>query len=237
MIYSLRYKTGTINRLISPFFLIYAYVLLASAYGEGKQVLKSMLAWYWLNQIFFGGGVGSGFYVERMEGTFVNIALCPVQMTEYLFWKYLYVVFECVLISINVLLFGNLFGIYFSLKESAALILFLMLSSVPIWALSLIYNALCLKYKKMSDVNAIVQQMLGILSGYTAEISVYPFIVRFCSYLIPLTYTIFMLNEGKITSSYLAAQYGIGAVCMGIGIVLTRRSVDRMRQRGEIEQW
>lgn len=54
LIYSLRYKTGTINRLISPFFLIYAYVLLASAYGEGKQVLKSMLAWYWLNQIFLG---------------------------------------------------------------------------------------------------------------------------------------------------------------------------------------
>ena len=233
--YSIRYKIQTINMLVSPFFIIYSYVLLASEYGEGKQILKSMLAWYWLNQIFFE--TGSGFYVERMEGTFVNYLMCPIGIIKYLFWKYIYIVIICIIISINVIIFGNIFGMNILFKEAIMLVLLLLVSSVPTWTCSLLYCGLCLKYKKMSDINSIVKQILGVLSGCTTNINNYSRIVRFVSYLIPLTYTILMSNKNMILGKYLIPQYGIGIICFGIGIAIIKNSVKEMRQKGECEQW
>ena len=104
-----RYKWLLINMVFGTFFIIAPYIYMVS---EEQQVLtlKGMLCWYGLNQSFFT--IGAFVTEERLDGTFTNLFLYPIQFQQYFLAKALQMIIETYVISLLQIFFFSLIGIH-----------------------------------------------------------------------------------------------------------------------------
>lgn len=93
----LRYKWLLINLVFGTFFMIAPYIYMVPP-DQQVLTLKGMLCWFGLNQAFFG--IGGFMEEERMDGTFTNLFLYPVQFRQYFIAKALQIGIESYLISL-----------------------------------------------------------------------------------------------------------------------------------------
>lgn len=105
----LRYKWLLINLVFGTFFMIAPYIYMVSP-DQQVLTLKGMLCWFGLNQAFFG--IGGFMEEERMDGTFTNLFLYPVQFRQYFIAKALQIGIESYLISLLQIFFFSLCNVH-----------------------------------------------------------------------------------------------------------------------------
>lgn len=229
-----RYKMETFNLYLFPFFLIAPYILLSNYYQIASIVLMNMIIWEWLCQLLFG--ISDGIGELRIEGTFSNVIMTPLGLVGYLFYKYFSHVLDCVIITITTLLLANLFlGV--GLADPLTFVIMCVIFSVSLFAFSIIFAVLVLRYKRVKDLNYFLQQLFGFLSGYTNDIRRFPTPLRFFSFLIPLTYAIIFFDGFYIDPKLAIILLILTIIYLVIGSRLLSKEMDSLRQKGEIEQW
>lgn len=240
MLYHWRYKMTTLNLLLTPFFTISPYLLVAGAYGMESRILGNMILWFWLCQELFS--ISNGIAELRQEGTFPIIFMTPHSLFTYLFSKYLAFLLDNSAVTVVTLLLTRLFlGI--TVAQPFHFALNILFSSFFFFAFCLLWIPLLLKYKKVSELILFLQQSLGALSGYTNPQFRFPPLLRFFSYLIPLTYSILWNQGDDVMQSVLFGDWRswlAGALLLlylGLGCWGLRKAETALRKRGDIEQW
>ncbi|ADT84209.1 ABC transporter permease [Thermococcus barophilus] len=237
----LRYRIVWLNFALTPFFIISPWILTAKSFSVefGEAVLIGSLMWYWLNQYFFG--VQEAFEEEREEGTLVSIALSPISLLEFLIGKGLWMLVECVYITVVTMLIFWMLGI--SQALSLKMLLLYVVSGLYMFAFSILWGALILWFRRIGGINFIVQEVLGLTSGITADVSAYPKFIRFAAYAVPLTYTIKigrMIFKGA-SLDYIVKDLGIltavTIIYFIIGALMLKKAEQKLRIYGEWEAW
>ncbi len=230
----LRYKMETINLYLFPFFLIAPYILVSEYYQMQGNILMNMIMWEWLCQLLFG--ISDGLGELRVEGTFSNIIMAPCGLKGYLFYKYLFCVIDCIAITSTTLFMSYVFlGV--SLDNPVEFILACVVFSVGLYAFSLLFAGLVIRYKKVRNLNYFLQQVFGFLSGYTSDVYRFPLILRFFSFLIPLTYSIVFVNQTYTSKLIFVVLILLTIVYLFLGDKLLDKEVRLLRKRGDAEQW
>ncbi|WP_297550992.1 ABC transporter permease [Thermococcus sp.] len=237
----LRYRVVWLNFALTPFFMLAPWVLTARMFSPnfGEAVLVGSLMWYWLNQYFFG--VQESFEEEREEGTLISIALAPISLLDFLIGKGLWILVECIYITgITMLIFWVL-GI--SQATSFQMFSLYLLSGLYMFAFSILWGALVLRFRRIAGINFITQELLGIASGVTANINSYPQMIKSVAYIIPLTYTI-RIGRGILTGKTLLDVAPdlimltiVTLLYFSIGVCLLRRAENNLRVVGGWEAW
>jgi len=230
-----RYKMMMFNLWVNPFFMIAPYVLLAESYGISAHILESMILWSWLVQFMFG--ISNSINDLKMEGTFTNILMMPCKFVTYQFMFYLYMVCDNLMMTFVTLLLSKwILGV--TVNNLFYFICLLLISSLTLFCFSVGYTYIVLRFKKISGINNLMQQLFGYLSGYTTSITKYPIILRFVSYCLPLTYAIMASYNGySLTYNQLLIWLGLSLLYLIIGSVLVEKGINKMKMRGDIEQW
>ena len=190
----LRYKWLLINLVFGTFFMIAPYIYMVSP-DQQVLTLKGMLCWFGLNQAFFG--IGGFMEEERMDGTFTNLFLYPVQFRQYFIAKALQIGIESYLISLLQIFFFSLCNVH--IPDLLHFIVILLINDIITANMGILFLGFTLKFRKLGSVNALVQQIIGFFSGYSTDIKRYPQIIEFVSYVIPLTYTISLARNNTFT--------------------------------------
>ncbi|MFA4700187.1 ABC transporter permease [Pyrococcus kukulkanii] len=233
-----RYRVVWLNFALTPFFILAPWVFtakfLSSSFGE--SVLVGSIMWYWLNQYFFG--LQEAFEDEREEGTLVSVALSPVSLLSFLVGKGLWMIVECSYITVVTITIFKLAGVSAGFK----LIPLYIASGFYMFAFSLLWAGLVLRFRRIGGVNLLTQEALAVTSGVTADIRAYPRIVRGVAYLIPLTYTIIVgrkILHGDLSglSYYLLGLNLVTLAYLLVGIWMIKRGEEFLRISGEWEAW
>lgn len=190
----LRYKWLLINLVFGTFFMIAPYIYMVCP-DQQVLTLKGMLCWFGLNQAFFG--IGGFMEEERMDGTFTNLFLYPVQFRQYFIAKALQIGIESYLISLLQIFFFSLCNVH--IPDLLHFIVILLINDIITANMGILFLGFTLKFRKLGSVNALVQQIIGFFSGYSTDIKRYPQIIQFVSYVIPLTYTISLARNNTFT--------------------------------------
>lgn len=237
----LRYRIVWINMALTPFFIIGPYVFTSKGINvhlEGS-VLVGCFIWYWLNQYFFG--LGDAFSEERELGTLVNVALSPMSFLKFLIGKGLWIFVECIYITTISMLIFKLVGI--NKGTSLLMLLVYSISGIYIFTFSIFFSALVLFFKKLSSINFLVQQGLGILCGTTVKVNNYPKIIQLIANIIPLTFSIKIGRDilngngfSRIAISLLILT-ALSVFYFILGIYLLKKVEKSLRIKGEWELW
>ena len=197
--------------------------------------LKGMLCWYGLNQAFFG--IGGFVEEERMEGTFTNLFLYPVQFREYFVAKALQIIVESYVISLIQIIFFALCGIH--IPDLVHFAVVLLVSDIVTENMGILFLCLSMQFRKLGSVNSLVQQIIGFFSGYSSDIKRYPQIIQFVSYVIPLTYTIAFARDVTYSFSliWLVIPVVISFVFAWIGYSRINHDIQVLRMKGDTDQW
>lgn len=230
---AMRYKMQTFNLWFNPFFMIAPYILLAESYDIASSVLGNMILWTWLCQFLFG--ISNSINDLRIEGTFENILMAPCSFISYQFMYYLYLLIDNSMMTVVTLLLSGLILRVF-IVNLPEFIVTLLISSLSLFCFSVGYTSLVLRYKRMYGINSFLQQVFGVLSGYTVSIHKYPWFIRFFSYCIPLTYSILLYNR-DISLLMTAVWTGISLTYFFIGRRFVNKGITAMKKRGDFEQW
>lgn len=230
----LRYKWLMINMVVGTFFMIAPYIWMVSP-EQQVLTLKGMLCWYGLNQAFFG--IGGFVEEERMEGTFTNLFLYPVQFREYFVAKALQIIVESYVISLNQIIFFALCGIH--IPDLVHFAVVLLVSDIVTANMGILFLCLSMQFRKLGSVNSLVQQIIGFFSGYSSDIKRYPQIIQFVSYVIPLTYTIAFARDVTYSFSliWLVIPVVISFVFAWIGYSRINHDIQVLRMKGDTDQW
>lgn len=224
-----------LNLLLNPFFMIEPYVLLAQNYQMCSRVLASMLMWSWLVQLIYG--ISYGIETLKIEGTIGIILMAPINFITYQLYYFIYLfLFNIVVTSVVLLLTWLFLGI--TVSQLPSFILTLIISSLGLFCFTVGYSSLILKYKKMNGINTFMQNAFGFLSGYTVSVSKFPTLLRFLSFLLPLTYSIYVVDQNYVLKPIVLFSYVL--VCLmwlGIGIYFVNHNLVRMKRKGDFEQW
>ncbi len=237
----MRYRIVWINFALTPFFMLAPWVFTAKMFSVdfGNSVLVSSLMWYWLNQYFFG--VQEAFEEEREEGTLVNIALSPLSLFEFLFGKGLWILVECMYITAITMVIFFIFGVTGGF--SYVMFFLYVVCGIYMFAFSILWGALVLRFRRIGGINFIVQETLGAASGVTADVSSYPKFIKLFAYLIPLTYTIKIgrdiLNGRGFLDLY--TEFFILTLItlfyLLVGIFILKNAESYLRHKGGWESW
>lgn len=230
----LRYKWLIINMIFGTFFMIAPYVYIVNS-EQQVLTLKGMLCWYGLNQAFFG--IGGFVEEERMEGTFVNLFLYPVQFKEYFVAKAIQVVVESYVISLIQVLFFSFCGIH--IPDLSSFVIILLVNDIVTANMGIMFLCLSMQFRKLGSVNSLVQQMIGFFSGYSSDIRRYPQIIQFVSYVIPLTYTIGFARDNTYSFHliWLIIPAFISFIFAYIGYSRINHDIQVLRRKGDTDQW
>ncbi|MEA4875088.1 ABC transporter permease [Anaerorhabdus sp.] len=230
----LRYKWLWINYFIGTFFMLASYIFISNPTDQ-VNVLKGMLCWYGINQCFFGV---AGFMVEeRIEGTFENLFVYPIKISEYIFAKGLQVMIETFGICVFQIIMFSFFDI--KINDLAVFLLILIVNNLIAFNMSCVFLVISIKYKRLGSVNYIIQQLLGTLSGYSVDIKKYPKLIAMLSYIIPITYTIQASRESFSLISMILVFIGflLSMILITICFPKILNSIKILRKKGEINQW
>ncbi len=225
------YMVVWLNRIVSPFFFIGPYILLADNYSVnvGEYVFVGMIIWFWFSQFMFG--VSGGIIQEIQDGFFQEV-WHVTSTIFYLCTKSVYVMFESIYISIFFYIIAMVFDVA---KISLSKILLMSLySSVYLFGFSVLFSGIFLLIKKANNFNYIIQTLVGILSGNSIRVSKFPVIIQSVSYLLPVTYLI-KVNNG-LNINFLFFNF-LSILYLLIGIALLKYSESKMRRTGGIDKW
>ena len=229
-----RYKMQTINIYLFPFFLIAPYILVSEYYQIEGNILMNMIMWVWLCQLLFG--ISNGIGELRIEGTFSNIIMGPCGLTGYLFYKYIFHIIDCSIITTTTLILSKVF-LNVTVDHPLLFILECIVFSLGLFAFGMFFAVLVLRYKRVKSLNYFLQQIFGFLSGYTNDVYKFPSTLRFFSFLIPLTYAIVFFNKTYTNELIFIFLLVITILYLVIGNKLLNKELNNMRKKGEIEQW
>ena len=140
----LRYKWLLINLVVGTFFMIAPYVYIVSA-KQQVLTLKGMLCWYGLNQAMFG--IGGFVEEERMDGTFTNLFLYPVEFRQYFIAKALQIIIESYVVSLIQIFFFSLVGIHITDLEHFLVIL--AVNDVVTANMGVLFLCLSMQFRKL----------------------------------------------------------------------------------------
>ena len=236
-----RYRISWINMSLTPFFILAPYVYTAKGVNTDLEgmVLVGSIIWFWLNQYFFG--VGNAFSEERSEGTMVSIVLSPASIMEFLIGKGLWIMVNCIYITIITMFIFRILDITqgFSLE----MFILYILNGIYTFAFAIFFSSFVLIYRNLSSINAVIQQAIGIFSGMTANVNSYPRVIRFISYIIPLTYQIRIgrdILSGATLANILPTIIVLTVVTVVFfvaGLLLLHKAEIVLRRKGGWEVW
>lgn len=229
-----RYKWLMINMVFGTFFMIAPYIYMVSA-EQQVLTLKGMLCWYGLNQSFFS--IGAFVTEERLDGTFTNLFLFPIQFQEYFLAKALQMIIETYIISLLQIFFFSLVGIH--IPDLPRFLFILLVNEIVVANMGILFLCLSMHLKKLGSINSLVQQVIGFFSGYSYDIKQYPRIIQFVSYVIPLTYTIaFARNDiFSMNLRWLLLPLGSSFLFAWIGYSRVNHDIQVLRKNGDTDQW
>lgn len=229
-----RYKWLLINMVFGTFFIIAPYIYMVS---EEQQVLtlKGMLCWYGLNQSFFT--IGAFVTEERLDGTFTNLFLYPIQFQQYFLAKALQMIIETYAISLLQIFFFSLIGIH--IPDLFRFLFILFINEIVVANMGILFLCLSMHLKKLGSLNSLVQQIIGFFSGYSYDIKKYPRVLQFVSYVIPLTYTIAFARSDIFSMElyWLLLPLGISFLFALIGYSRVNHDIQILRKNGDTDQW
>ncbi|MGB4985477.1 MAG: ABC transporter permease [Erysipelotrichaceae bacterium] len=236
IIYCTRYKMMTINRYLYPFFMIAPYLIMSKQFNVNYNIIDNLILWIWMCQLMYG--ISSGISEVKLEGTFVNIMMAPISIFKFLFFKYLFHVIDCSIITFVTL---SLTYVFLGVGVGNILLfcLYLILFSFFLFCFSIMFAGLAIKFIRINEINYFLQQVFGVLSGYTSPIIKLPYFVRFFSYCIPLTYSILVVNNMdahyNLMLITICLMMSIGYLIFGYFII--KKETINMRKRGDVELW
>ena len=234
LLYELRYKITTLNIYLSGFFMIFPYVLAADTYGIASRILMNMIIWSWMCQFLFG--IGNIIEEEKVTGTFINVIFFPISITKYYFFRYLFLVIDCSIMTLITLFLFYLCG--YHIENISSFVFTLLLESISLFSFSVFYSSILMRFKRLRNINAVMHQFFGALSGYTVSINKYPYYIRFVSYLLPLTYSIIINENGLFNQPiFYIAMVGLSIIYLILGMSIMRIELRKWRREGAIEQW
>ena len=230
----LRYKWLLINLVVGTFFMIAPYVYIVSA-KQQVLTLKGMLCWYGLNQAMFG--IGGFVEEERMDGTFTNLFLYPVEFRQYFIAKALQIIIESYVVSLIQIFFFSLVGIHITDLEHFLVIL--AVNDVVTANMGVLFLCLSMQFRKLGSINSLVQQIIGFFSGYSSDIRRYPDVIRFVSYVIPLTYTIAFARNDMLSFNLflLIIPIVLSFLLAYVGYSRINHDIEVLRKKGDVDQW
>ena len=225
----------TLNLWFNPFFMIAPYIMLAENYGIASHILETMLLWSWMVQFMFG--ISDSISALKMEGTFTNVLMAPCSFLQFQFMEFLFLVLDNTCMTVVTLTLTKLIlGV--TVENLGMFALEVYLTAFSLFCFSIGYSVLVLKYKKISGINSFLQQVFGFLSGYTYSIKKYPYILRFVSYCLPLTYGIlFSEQKYSLTPVQAVSWFIVSLVFLIIGAPLLEKGIRDMKRRGDEEEW
>lgn len=237
----LQYKVFWINMSLTPFFMIAPYVFTAKGVDKNMEgmVLVGTLIWYWLNQYFFS--LGNAFSEEREIGTLVSIALSPVSILKFLIGKGLWIFVQCTYITSITMIVFKIIGI----KEGTAIQMLgiYCLSGIYMFAFSIFFSAMVLYFKKLSSVNFMIQQGLGLVSGMTVDVKSYSKYIKVISNMIPLTFAIKLgrgildgISKEEILIMFMILTL-LSVIYFVVGALMIKKIERHLRYKGEWELW
>jgi ABC-type multidrug transport system permease subunit len=221
--------------VFGTFFMLASYVFMMSG-DDQESVLKGMLCWYGLNQAFFG--IGGFIAEERMEGSFTNLFLYPINFTKYFIAKGIQILIETYVISLLQIVFFSLLGVTVR-TEILSFIAILFINDLIAVNMAILFLCLTMRFKRLSSLNSWVQQLIGVFSGYSVDLKKYPIILQYISYLIPLSYTIRVARSTfNIYMLWLLfVGFALSLLLALFGFSKIRGTIDSMRKKGDEEQW
>lgn len=234
LIIDTRYKWLIINLIIGSFFILAPYCWLVPQ-EQQALTLKGMLCWYGLNQAFFA--IGGFVEEERMEGTFTNLFLLPIDFKEYFIAKGFQTLVETYSISVLNIIAFSLLGVRITNVYYFLIVLFI--NDIVAINMSILFLCLSMQFKKLGSINALCQQIIGFFSGYSVDIKRYPYLIQAASYIIPLTYTIKFAREDMFSTNILILLIVFVAsfILAIIGFTKINNSIQVLRYKGDTEQW
>jgi len=237
----IRYKIIWINLSLTPFFIIAPYVFTARGIQHNLQgdVITGCFIWFWLNQYFFG--LGDAFRDERESGTLVSIIVSPISMINFLIGKGLWLYVNCIYITIVTMTIFAAMGV----NEAISIKMFViyLVSGIYLFCFSIFFSALVLNFKKLSSVNSMIQEGIGILSGMTVKINNYPKLIQGIANFIPLTFAIKLgrqvLNGATFKDMYstLLILSILSIIYFFIGTIVLNTVENSLRKTGDFEKW
>ena len=194
-----------------------------------------MLCWYGLNQAMFG--IGGFVEEERMDGTFTNLFLYPVEFRQYFIAKALQIIIESYVVSLIQIFFFSLVGIHITDLEHFLVIL--AVNDVVTANMGVLFLCLSMQFRKLGSINSLVQQIIGFFSGYSSDIRRYPDVIRFVSYVIPLTYTIAFARNDMLSFNLflLIIPTALSFLLACVGYSRINHDIEVLRKKGDVDQW
>ena len=181
---------------------------------------------------------------EQMMGTLEAMMSTPTSLTTIILssslWRFLFT-------SVSVLAFlvaGACFGVSFAGANLLAALLLLLLTIAAYSALGIISASFIIVFKRGDPVNWVVSSLSILLGGVFYPITVLPGWLRFCSRILPITWSLEgirgALLKGKGFSSlggdFLALAV-IAAVLLPLSLVLFRLAVHYARRTGTLVKY
>ena len=171
-----------------------------------------------------------------MDGTFTNLFLYPIKFHEYFIAKALQIIIESYIVSLIQIFFFSLLGIH--ITDLTHFLLILAINDVVSANMGVLFLCLSMQFQKLGSINSLAQQIIGFLSGYSTDIKRYPDIIRFISYVIPLTYTI-ALSRNDVSSFnllWLIIPIILSFLLTIIGYCRINRDIEILRKKRDVDQ-
>lgn len=231
------YPLRLLNLVLSPGLMVAPYLLFVQLYGADDNfrslVAVGLIFWLWLSNFIWE--VGYGLENDLEAGTLESLLVTPISVPLVLLAKTM----ACILrnIFVTVCLLGWLYLFNFSLDLPwLELIALAILSSFALSGFVMILASSVLLLKRSESVGAILQTVLGLLSGVTAPPHLFPLPIRVVSGLIPLTYGIAAVRlalQGQRVGFPLVAWLMVTGIFYAvIGRVFVRRAEQRIKTAG-----
>lgn len=233
IITSARYKIIWINLFVTPFFMFAPFIFLSKDNLQ-ESILVGLLCWYQLNQMFFG--ISNCFIEERLNGTFVNFFIYPIDILNFLVAKGLWILVQTIVINLFTIFLFSLFSIY--IENLFSFVLLQCWNGGLMFMCSVFYLSFVIKYERLGQLNGLLQQLLGFLSGYTTNINIYPSYLKKISFLFPLTYVIILARmQIQYDIILFIIPTLISLLLCKVGIFLIQKHIHLLKLKGEIHKW
>ena len=230
------YPLRFLNLVLLPGLMVAPYLLFAQLYGadEGfrSSVAVGLIFWFWLSNFLWE--VGYGLENDLEAGTLESLLVAPVSVPLILSAKAI----ACILnnLFVTVILAGWLYLFTFSMDLPwFGLIGLAILSSFSLLGFVMILAGSVLLLKRSESIGAVLQTVLGLLSGATAPPRLFPLPIRVMSGLIPLTYGIAavrLILQGQRVGLPIVLLMVTGTFYALIGHVFMRRAEKRVKTMG-----
>lgn len=184
---------------------------------------------------------------EAMLGTLEQIFMTRTKATTVFMSKIIVNgVFNClkalILFFICIFAFGIKDIIFqINIVDTIKIIAFIILTVFSFYALGLVFGGLSLFLKRIQSLTGVITYFLLFFTGITVEVNKLPFILRYISYVLPITWLNKIVNniviEKNISITNLA-YFGISCIILSIvGYSVFNRCIYKAKKMGKLGQY